>query len=123
MTHIITGIDQRTTPELVTQYRWRCSCTRTGKWTTLGLAESAGEKHAASGRVIGMSRHAAATLCERLWKHLGQPFTRLGRKSADERCQVGYLGYHPDGTVHVMGAGPTWEKAFERAQQQKESTT
>lgn len=116
MIHSITGIAQRTTPELVTQYQWVCSCTRRGKWTTAGLAESAAAKHAASGRVIGMNRHAAATLCGQLWGRLGQPFTKIGRRSKEERCQVGYLGHWPNNYVTVMGAGETWEEAFERAQ-------
>ncbi len=45
-THVITGYDKHTTPEGVNVHRWICSCDRRGKWTTAGLAESAGCKHA-----------------------------------------------------------------------------
>lgn len=112
--HAIT-YDQRPTPEGATLHRWRCSCNRTGSWTTAGLAESAGRKHTKSPRIIGMNRHAAATLCGQLWKHLGQPFTRIRAKSITNRFEVGYLGNWPNNFAHVMGAGETWEQAFERA--------
>lgn len=66
-----------------------------------------------------MNRYAASARCQQLWRHLGQPFTRIGRKMATDRYQVGYLGHWPNNFVTIMGAGPSWEKAFERAREQK----
>lgn len=44
------------------------------------------------------------------WRH---PYTIQRRKNVVDRCEV---GYHDDGTRPViMGRGPTWESAFERA--------
>lgn len=114
MTHVITGIEQETVgdldnPQSVTQFRWICSCDERGKWNTLERAEANGKQHMKS----GMSRHAASNRCRQLWYRFGLPFTRLRPKRVVDRCEVGYLA---DGRVHVMGAGPTWEIAFERAE-------
>lgn len=115
MTHTITGFEQHVTPEGATLHRWICSCTRRGSWTAAGLAESAARKHAKSPRVIGMNRYAAAELCGQIWKHLGQPFTRIRAKNIANRFEVGYLGNWPNDSAHILGAGETWELAFERA--------
>lgn len=52
--------------------------------------------------------HRRATLC---WAHLGTAFTRIRRKSTPDRFEVGYW----DKQLVVLGAGPTWEIAFDRA--------
>lgn len=66
-----------------------------------------------------MTRHLASARCRELWYRLGLPFTRIRRKPTIDRCEVGYLS-HGSNAVTVMGRGPSWEKAFERAS--KEST-
>lgn len=58
-----------------------------------------------------MTRYAAhrkATLC---WAHLGTAFTRIRRKSIADRFEAGYWNKQ----LVILGAGPTWEIAFERA--------
>lgn len=62
-----------------------------------------------------MNRYSASTRCQQLWRHLGLPFTRIRRKTVTDRYEVGYLGHFPDNHVTIMGAGPSWEVAFERA--------
>lgn len=59
-----------------------------------------------------MNRYAAWRRCQELWRRLGLPFTRIRRKSVVDRYEVGYLA---NGDAYIMGAGPTWEAAFERA--------
>lgn len=44
--HVIAGLEQRTTPEGATVYRWKCACGDHGKWTTLRHANASGPRHA-----------------------------------------------------------------------------
>jgi hypothetical protein len=60
-----------------------------------------------------MNRYAASARCQQLWRHLGLPFTRIRRRSVVDRYEVGYVV--GGGRVTIMGAGPSWEQAFERA--------
>ena len=61
-----------------------------------------------------MTKHLAQARCRELWHHLGLPFTRTRHRSDPNRFEVGYLGWLSNHIV-VMGAGPTWEAAFEHA--------
>ena len=59
-----------------------------------------------------MTRYTAHRKASNYWGRLGTTFASIRRKSVIDRFEVGY--YTSDKRV-VMGAGPSWEIAFERA--------
>ena len=58
-----------------------------------------------------MTRRSAHLRAARHWAHLGTTFATIRRKSVPDRFEVGYR----NGNRVVLGAGPSWEDAFDQA--------
>lgn len=58
-----------------------------------------------------MTRRSAHLRAARHWTHLGTTFATIRRKSVLDRFEVGYW----NGDRVVLGAGPSWEDAFDQA--------
>ena len=58
-----------------------------------------------------MTRRSTHLRAARHWVHLGTTFVTIRRKSVPDRFEVGYR----NGARVVLGAGPSWEDAFDQA--------
>lgn len=61
-----------------------------------------------------MTKYEAFIHAHNYWSGKGLPFVRIKRKSSADRFEV---GYHPAGVGApvILGSGPSWEVAFDRA--------